>query len=144
MLGNVESLIDLRSLMSVCGSSLDLISLAPGRSGPQFGASLFQLEHFAAKLQLGEGGYGPKLSMPIHGFENDPDLLPVSEYPQLEPYRSLQADRLRLTGDGKWTSYLALCGCPFKSLLSSSMGWTSMGLLCHPLSLSPRRRIFGW
>ena len=92
----------LRSLLSVCGSSLDLISLAPGRSGPQLGASLFQLEQFCQKLQLCEGGYGPKQSMPVFCFEEDPDLLPVSEFPQLEPYRSLQADRLRLTGTGKW------------------------------------------
>ena len=92
----------LRSLLSVCGSSSECINLAPGRSGPQLGAALFQLEHFAQQLDLSDGGYGPKIANPIGRLVEDPELLPVTKFPQLEPYRSLQADRLRLTGDGKW------------------------------------------
>ena len=92
----------LRSLLSVCGSSSECINLAPGRSGPQLGAALFQLEQFAQQLHLSDGGYGPKIVSPIGRLVEDPELLPVTEFPQLEPYRSLQADRLRLTGDGKW------------------------------------------
>jgi len=35
-------------------------------------------------------------------FKDDPDLLPKDEYPQLVPYRTLDASRLRLVGRGLW------------------------------------------
>eukprot|EP00435_Cladocopium_sp_Y103_P070841 s475_g36.t1 len=35
-------------------------------------------------------------------FKNDPSLLPADEYPQLVPYRSLDASRLKLVGRGQW------------------------------------------
>ncbi len=76
----------LRSLLFVCGNGLEKISLAPGRSGPQLGASLFQLERFARGLGLGEGGYGStSVSLPRR-FKDDASLLPTESFPQLEPY----------------------------------------------------------
>eukprot|EP00435_Cladocopium_sp_Y103_P017362 s4386_g4.t1 len=35
-------------------------------------------------------------------FKEDPDLFPSDEFPQLVPYRSLDAARLRLVGEGVW------------------------------------------
>ena len=35
-------------------------------------------------------------------FEKDQNLLKSKDFPELLPYRSLDADRLRLIGEGKW------------------------------------------
>lgn len=74
------------------------LPLAPGRSGPELGASLFQLEAFIAKCPDLKDSY---LEKPRE-FKDDQSLLPIDAYPQLAPYRSLDASRLRLVGEGKW------------------------------------------
>ena len=88
----------LRALLAVCGSSPEPFSLAPGRSGPELVACLLQLEHFA---QRSPEMQQPYLKQPTK-FREDPSLLPVDSYPQLAPYRSLDASRLKLVGEGKW------------------------------------------
>ena len=88
----------LQSLIAVCGSERAPFPTAPGRSGPQLSASLLQMEHFVRSCGLFEGGY---MSGRV-SFAEDPKLHPVSDFPQLVPYRSLDASRLRLIGKGDW------------------------------------------
>eukprot|EP00435_Cladocopium_sp_Y103_P053802 s818_g17.t1 len=64
----------------------------------ELGACLHQLEHFFSKCPELRGSY---LEGPI-GFREDPALFPSEEYPQLAPYRALDASRLRLVGEGNW------------------------------------------
>ena len=89
----------LRRSLTVCGSPLDQFPLCPGRTGPELGASIFQLERFAETCPSFETGYMDSESV---DFKEKPNLVPVSEHPELAPYRSLCTDRLRLVGEGVW------------------------------------------
>ena len=89
---------DCGPLFAVCGSSGELFPLAPGRSGPELGAALMQLERFIDSEPVFQGGY---LDGPVR-FREDPDLFPRDEFPQLFPYRSLDSARLKLVGQGAW------------------------------------------
>ena len=89
----------LRTFIVACGLNQEDFPLAPGRSGPELGACLFQLEKFA-ETNIGTGGdYKAFSGAPFH---DDPDLLPVGDFPSLRPYRSLDVKRLKLVGEGKW------------------------------------------
>ena len=98
----------LRSLVAVCGSSREPFAIAPGRSGPKLGADILQLEKFMHECGAFQSGY-------LEGnvsFKDDPELLTAEEYPQLAPYRSLDAARLKLVGEGKW---------PMESFIDSTL-----------------------
>ena len=58
---------NLRASLAVCGSSNELFSLAPGRSGPELGACLYQLERFFAGCPELQNSY---LDKPIGFSEN--------------------------------------------------------------------------
>ena len=88
----------LRALLAVCGASDGPFPMAPGRSGPELVTSLLQPEHFVASCPELQSSY---LCKPV-GFREDPALLPLDQYPELMPYSSLDASRLRLLGEGKW------------------------------------------
>ena len=89
----------LRTLLAACGTDLEPFPLAPGRSGPELGACLFQLEQFLAKPLLLERGYRERLGT---DFVDDPSIFPEELYPQLSPYRSLDSTRLKIVGSGSW------------------------------------------
>ena len=89
----------LRTLIAACGTDPEPFSLAPGRSGPELGAALFQLEQFVELPEVAVGGYK---GLYFQRFFDDPPLFPEELYPQLRPYRSLDASRLKLTGSGSW------------------------------------------
>ena len=89
----------LRVLLAACGTGSEQFPLAPGRSGPELGASLFQLEQFLERPEIFGGGYREAY---FQKFVDNPDLFPEEIYPQLQPYRSLDASRLKLTGTGSW------------------------------------------
>ena len=89
----------LRTLLSACGEAQDEFSLCPGRSSPELAAALYQLESFSRNCADLGSGYMDKAFVP---FEKDPNLLKSEDFPELLPYRSLDADRLRLIGEGKW------------------------------------------
>ena len=89
----------LRTLIAACGTSPEPFALAPGRSEPELGASLFQLEKFLDRPEFAEVGYRDAY---YQKFEDDPLLFPEETYPQLRPYRSLDSSRLKLTGTGSW------------------------------------------
>ena len=88
-----------RSMIAVCGSTHEKFPLAPGRSGPQLAASLFQLEAF---VDCCGDLVDPYSKIPeSKAFVEDPSLLPAEEFPELVPFRQLDASRLRLSGRGK-------------------------------------------
>ena len=83
--------------ITVCGSRLEEFSVAPGRSGPELIACIARLEAFLAIHPALQGGYFD------HGaIAYKPPTLSVEEYPQLVPYKNLDAKRLKLTGTGAW------------------------------------------
>lgn len=93
----------LRSLVAMCDSpSLGTIPVLPGRSGPEFIARLTELEqfakshHFFSQDHYASGPSDFEKSAPIGTAVVDPANLEV------QPYTSLDASRLRLTGEGKW------------------------------------------
>eukprot|EP00435_Cladocopium_sp_Y103_P015061 s334_g3.t1 len=89
----------LRSLLVACGAGCQGFPLVPGRSGPELGAALYQLEVFLHRHGLlgdAYSGHPPAL------FKNDPDLLPADKHPELAPYKNLDASRLKLVGEGRW------------------------------------------
>ena len=63
----------LRTLLAACGTDPEPFPLAPGRSGPELGACLFQLEQFLAKPLLLERGYRERLGT---DFVDDPSIFP--------------------------------------------------------------------
>ena len=88
----------LRSHLAVCWSSDEPFPVAPGRSGPELVSALCQLEAFVDACPMFQSNY---IDGPV-GFKEDPSLFPADEFPQLVPYRSLDASRLRLVGEGVW------------------------------------------
>ena len=89
----------LRSLLVVCGDGQELFPMVPGRSGPELGATLFQLESFVTKhpdLGAGYVAHEPRI------FEEDQTLLDVAKHPELRPYKNLDPSRLKIVGDGRW------------------------------------------
>lgn len=89
----------MRALLHVCGSDPGAIPLVPGRSGFELGASLFQIEQFLAKTPEMLDTYGAPAAARM---KFDKKLNSPLDFPQLEPYKSLDADRLKLVGRGMW------------------------------------------
>lgn len=81
--------------------------MAPGRSGPELIACLDRLERFAERVEVSAFGYGDGERKPLR---SSPVLEKrrAQEHPELQPYRSLDVDRLKITGTGSWplASYL--------------------------------------
>ena len=78
--------------------------LPPGRAGPEFIARLFDLEEFArAQGFFDTDHYQDTLSQPRKiGEIKKIDFEDSNGFTPFEPYRSLNASRLKLSGDGKW------------------------------------------
>ena len=117
----------LRTLVSVCGDALQEFSLCHGRTGPELGATLFQLEKF---LEQDSSFADPYLRQPIHDFAETPGLFPADLFPELEPYKSLDAARLRLVGTGKWDMQSWLTG-------SLWLPFQEPSFLLHGLDVDP-------
>eukprot|EP00435_Cladocopium_sp_Y103_P049112 s1324_g14.t1 len=93
----------LAALVTACDSpEAEEFSLVPGRSGPEFVARMRELEHFAKRNGLLETkGYvsGRKDFEKTHaGVITKEDGVDTA----VQPYSSLNAERLRLVGQGKW------------------------------------------
>ena len=106
-----KRLCQLRSFYVACGSCQDEFPLAPGRSGPELGACLRQLEKFVEEEVQLSSGY---MDFKPFEFKDDPDLFPPADYPELAPYKSLDVERLKLVGTGRW---------PMEEFLSNSVLW---------------------
>ena len=89
----------IRVALTVCGSFSQNFPLVPGRSGPELASCLMHLEHFVFGCPEFANAYS---NVPLSKFSHDPSLLPADRYPQLVPHRDLNADRLKLVGEGKW------------------------------------------
>ena len=89
----------LYGLAAVCGKRPGNLPVPPGRSGPELIASLAALERFLeTDPNFGSGYFGGGGGK--QAFEAP--TLDVEQFPQLQPYRSLDAGRLKLTGTGEW------------------------------------------
>lgn len=73
--------------------------MCPGRSSPELASALYQLEVFARHSPDLKTGYMEKETAP---FVKDPHLLSAEEFPELIPYKSLDASRLKIIGEGQW------------------------------------------
>ena len=112
--------------------------LPPGRAGPKFLARLFDLESYAKTNGLARADpymdsgqnaeAGVPSTQPIDKIPEEVTFQPSEQFSPLRPYRSLQADRLKLSGTGQW---------PIASFLESEL-WLPF---CEPaiLELPPRR-----
>ena len=112
-------------MIAVCGDAREPVSMCPGRTGPELGSQLFQLEHFCDFCPDLVSGY---MHVPNQPFKPDPGLLSVDDHPELLPYRSLDVDRLRLVGEGTW---------PMESFLNGPL-WLPFqepAFLCHGMSV---------
>ena len=89
----------LRTYLSACGEAQEEFSLCPGRSSPELASALVHLESFCMSSPALHTGYMDDEPVP---FASKPGLLSAAEFPELLPYRSLDADRLRLIGEGLW------------------------------------------
>ena len=89
----------IRSLIAVCGEFKDEFPLIPGRSGPELGALLYQLEQFFVLHP--ELGQSYTQHQPVQ-YRDDVRAADVAKHPGLQPYKSLDASRLRLVGKGQW------------------------------------------
>ena len=109
LLSSLLSLL-VRTFMSMCGDAQEDFSFIPGRSSPELASALYQLEAFCLRCDELKSGKMDKDSVPCFedlGLE-DLGLLSSEQPPELLPYRSLDASRLRLVGEGRWPmeSYL--------------------------------------
>ena len=98
----------LRTLLTVCDRP-DSHLMPPGRSGHEFIARLVELEHFASAhgafnpdLYTGSNAEGPKPVLKVGKISEEHSFQSCKQFSPIRPYRSLDASRLKLTGDGKW------------------------------------------
>eukprot|EP00438_Fugacium_kawagutii_P001504 Skav202550 [mRNA] locus=scaffold2011:388236:392729:- [translate_table: standard] len=96
----------LRGCLTVCGASREMFPLAPGRAGPQLAEAFMHLESFVESCAEFGDAYSRSRTPELY-VENS-SLLPLDEFPQLEPHRNLQPNRLKIIGRGLWDmqSYL--------------------------------------
>lgn len=127
----------LRSFYVACGGYQERFPLAPGRSGPELGASLYQLEKFLEEEAQFASCY---MDFKPFMFKDDPDLFPRDDFPQLVPYKSF----FYFSNRRRSFFQTVCCGFLFKSRAFSSMAAPSKVLIFHLLQLSLKRRIYDW
>ena len=91
----------LYALVAASGSRLGRLPVVPGRSGAELIASLDVLEKFLSNSPWFGGGYGEPGAFVISASKKD-ESERVSRFPQLRPYRSLDVNRLKIVGTGRW------------------------------------------
>eukprot|EP00435_Cladocopium_sp_Y103_P061652 s470_g23.t1 len=90
----------LYAFVAACGSRPDQFPIPPGRSGPQLVASIDSLERFLEETNIAGFGYDTLLkpSASSKKFEEETR----ESHPELRPFRSLDAGRLKISGRGEW------------------------------------------
>ena len=68
-------------MIAVCGDAREPVSMCPGRTGPELGSQLFQLERFCDVCPDFVSGYMQGFKQP---FVADPGLLSVHEHPGVD------------------------------------------------------------
>eukprot|EP00438_Fugacium_kawagutii_P001143 Skav218134 [mRNA] locus=scaffold759:371388:377624:- [translate_table: standard] len=98
----------LRACLTACDSPEDFL-LPPGRSGPEFVAKLIELQKFVDEhsafnpdTYAGSAADGPKPVEKVGAIGLDHKFKTTKEFSAINPYRSLNADRLKLSGTGSW------------------------------------------
>lgn len=86
----------LYNLVATCGSRSEAFPIAPGRSGPELIASLSKLEAFLALRPELNDPYSRRDAELSLSSEFTDEIL--EKYPQLRPFRPLNAHRLKLNG----------------------------------------------
>ena len=84
--------------VAVCGSRLEDLPVPPGRSGSELIACIAALEKFLDTSESLKGSY-------FEGGRQNfvaPEVDEGDDFPQLRPSRSLEPDRLKITGRGQW------------------------------------------
>lgn len=90
----------LSAFVAACGSRPDEFSVPPGRSGPQLVACIDSLERFLEETNLGGFGYDSVLKPSASSNKFDERIR--TDFPELQPFRSLDASRLKISGTGAW------------------------------------------
>ena len=87
----------------------DSLLKPPGRSGPELIARLVELEKFAASedvfnpdLYSGASDKKPSPAQAVGTVRTEHRFVSSEEFNAVSPYRSLNADRLKLSGTGQW------------------------------------------
>jgi len=91
----------LYALVAASGSRSEQLPVVPGRSGSELIASLDVLEKFLKEHPAFCGGYAEEKPMRMPSSKKD-DMERAQRFPQLQPYRSLDVQRLKIVGTGQW------------------------------------------
>ena len=104
----------LRALLTACDQPGAEYALPPGRSGFEFVARLVELEHFANSSSAFSFDYGQheddEKSRSLQKIEEHHKFEVKETYSPIDPYRDLQASRLKLSGKGQWDMQEFLTG----------------------------------
>ena len=120
----------LRALITACDLPGGQYPLPPGRSGFEFIARIVELEKFSAAHPAFNFDYGtsdhdePKLEEKVGTIEEEHQFIINEKFSPLQPYRALDASRLKLSGKGQWDMQKYI----------SSVLWLPFqdpGILCH-------------
>ena len=113
----------LRALVSACDQP-GSFPMPPGRSGFDFIAKMVSLERFAEKRpELGADLYGadsqevPSSLKHVGSISEGDRFVSTKQFSPARPYRNLDADRLKLSGSGRWPmgdSLDSILWLPFK------------------------------
>ena len=91
----------LYDMVTACGYRPDRFPVVPGRSGFELIACLDRLERFLDDATTFGHGYDICMKLPL-ARDHDLEEKQMEEHPQLRPFRPLCAERLKITGCGKW------------------------------------------
>ena len=91
----------LYDMVTACGYRPDRFPVVPGRSGFELIACLDRLERFLDDATTFGHGYDIGTKLPL-ARDHDLEEKQMEEHPQLRPFRPLCAERLKITGCGKW------------------------------------------
>ena len=91
----------LYALVAASGSRREQLPVVPGRSGPELIACLDVLEKFLHEHPSFGGGYGFQGPVKVKSSKKD-DAERIARFPQLHPFRSLDVQRLKIVGTGRW------------------------------------------
>ena len=90
----------LRRHAAVCGSRPGMFPIPPGRSGAELIASLARLETFIDTNKEFQDHYTCPSGRVLRSSTFSAEV--YEEFPELRPYKSLDAERLKLSGTGSW------------------------------------------
>lgn len=91
----------LYNFVAACGNRPGEFPCAPGRSGPELISCMDLLRRFTEETDLqgaGYGGFRGSLSSEAMSMRKEES----ENYPELQPFRSLCVDRLKISGRGEW------------------------------------------